>query len=52
MKDWILAACLLIAIASIAQCEWRTTLSNAEVRKAHIQAGQCRDKWGTWSKCK
>lgn len=48
----IIAICLLVAFLQMASCLRASSLADHDVEKAHIAAGECRNGWGTWAKCK
>jgi hypothetical protein len=43
---------VVIVFSQIGSCLKIEQLGENEKMKAHIVAGQCEDKWGTWSQCK
>lgn len=49
----VVSLAFALVLMSMAYCTTVERRANAEVDKARVQAGLCREGWsGTWSKCK
>lgn len=46
------ALAFALVLCSMAYCTSVERRYTAETDKARVQAGLCRDGWGTWNKCK